>query len=203
MKKLEVSILLAFIFSIILSIILPFFNKCDKLKENIIRVHILANSDSRQDQRLKYKIKDNISTEVSKLLHVTKTKNNAKQIVFNNLKHISQLSKNEIIKNGYDYDVNVFLAKSYFPTRKYDEFVLPAGTYDALKVVIGKGQGKNWWCVAFPPMCSPIYSDEQNIEDILGEEQLEMIKKPCEYKFAIIELISNINQKLFNKIRDN
>lgn len=200
MKKMEVIILSSIIFSIILSSYLIFFNKYDKLIDRVIRIHILANSDSNEDQILKYKVKENISSEIFELLRSAKTKENAKNIILNKLNYISEISKNVIIDNGYCYKTDVFLTNSYFPTRRYDDFVLPAGKYDALKIVIGEGRGKNWWCVAFPPMCSPIYNNKIDDEEILGYDQLEMIENPCEYKFAIIELITNIKKMISNNV---
>ncbi len=175
---------------------LTFTKKCDILKNKVIRVHILANSNSKKDQELKYKVKDFVSEKVYELLKNTKSKRQAQNIILSNLDYISKISKNSIKKNGYDYDVDVSLTKSYFPTRKYGDFTFPAGVYDALKVVIGDGRGKNWWCVAFPPMCSPIYNNQENNKEILGAEQLELIQHPCEYKFAVLELILRLKQAL-------
>lgn len=200
MKKTEIVILSSIIFSIILSSYLIFFNKYDKLIDDVIRIHILANSNSKEDQILKYQVKDNISSKIFELLSGAKTKENARNIILNNLDYISEISKNVIIDNGYCYDADVSLTKSYFLTRRYDDFVLPAGKYDALKVVIGEGRGKNWWCVAFPPMCSPIYNNKSDDEEILGYDQLKMIENPCEYKFAIVELITNIKKMISNNI---
>ena len=199
MKKIEISVLIAFIFSIVVSNLLIFFEKYDKLKDGVIRVHILANSNSQDDQLLKYKIKDDISSKISVLLKNIKNKDQAKKIILNNINYLKLFTKSKIKNNGYDYDIDICLTKSYFTTRKYDGFVLPAGNYDAIKIIIGEGKGANWWCVAFPPMCSPVYNDEEKNKEILGSEQLEMITKPCEYKFAIIEFIENIRNKIKNK----
>ncbi|MBP0979293.1 MAG: stage II sporulation protein R [Oscillospiraceae bacterium] len=192
MKKIEVSVLIAFIFSIVLSNLLIFFEKYDKLKDSVIRVHILANSNSKEDQLLKYKIKDDVSSKISVLLKNTRNKDQAKKIILDNIDYLKTLTRSKIKKNGYDYNIDIRLTKSYFTTRKYDGFVLPAGNYDAIKIIIGEGKGANWWCVAFPPMCSPVYNNNEKNKEILGSEQLEMITKPCNYKFAIIEFIENI-----------
>lgn len=192
MKIFKITFILAFILSIFISNLLPFFCECDKLKDSVIRIHVLANSNSEKDQLLKYKVKDNISSAIFKLLKNVSNKGDARKIILSNLKNISKLSQKEIRKNGYNYNIDVLLTRSYFPTRKYDSFVLPAGKYDALKVIIGEGKGKNWWCVAFPPMCSPIYNNDEDVRDVLDSKQLEIIKKPCEYKFAILEIIYNI-----------
>lgn len=202
MKKLEISVLIGFIFSIIVSNLLIFFERYDKLKGNIIRLHILANSNSQEDQLLKYKIKDDLSASISVLLKNIKNKSQAKKVVLDNIDYLKSLTKSKIKDNGYDYDIDICLTKSYFTTRKYDGFVLPAGSYDALKIIIGEGKGNNWWCVAFPPMCSPVYSNDDNNKEILGDDQLQMITQPCEYKFAIIEFLENIKNKINNKIKN-
>lgn len=200
MKKIEKSILVGLIFSIFISSLLPFCNKCGTIKKNIIRLHVIANSNSQQDQSLKLKIKDNISFEIYKLLRNAKTKATAEHVVRKNLNYIAKLSKQEIINNGYNYNVNVTLAKSYFPTRRYDSFILPAGVYDSLKVIVGKGEGSNWWCVAFPPMCSPMYSSKKDVQAILGKNELEVIEGPYEYKFAIVEFLSVIKENIIKYI---
>ena len=195
-NRIEISILIAFIFSVIFSNVLVFGNEYNRLKSNIVRVHILANSNSTTDQLLKYKIKDDIYFYLSKMLKDVKDKCEASKIINNNLGNILKIARKIIKDNNFNYDVNVALTRSYFPTRRYDGFVLPAGYYDALKVIIGKGAGQNWWCVAFPPMCSPVDCDDEKAYEILGKEQVDMIKKPCEYKFAILEFIEELKQKI-------
>lgn len=198
MKKIEVVVLISFLLSIIFSNLLIFLNKYDILLNRVVRIHILANSNRKEDQLLKYMVKDEISEKVFNLLREKETKEEAKDEILKNIDKISQISKNVIKQSGYDYAVNVVLTKSYFPTRQYENFVLPAGKYDTLKVEIGEAKGANWWCVAFPPMCSPEYENKAKNIEILGDEQVEMIKNPCQYKFAIIELITDMRYRFEN-----
>ena len=111
------------------------------ISSGLIRLHILANSDGNDDQLLKLKVRDRLLSEAD---------TSSGEL---NLSHIKEICRDEIIKNGYDYNVSVSYGKFYFPTKTYENITLPAGDYEALRVVIGKGEGKNWWCVMYPPLC--------------------------------------------------
>lgn len=119
----------------------------------IIRFHVIANSDSPQDQALKLKVRDRILDEIySKFKNVADIVEE-RQIIKNNLSYIEAIANDEIKKYGEPYKAKVYFGNYDFPTKVYGEMVFPAGTYEALKVVIGAGHGANWWCVMFPPLC--------------------------------------------------
>lgn len=123
------------------------------LAQNFLRLHVVANSDSDVDQSLKLKVRDRIIEETREVFDKETDINSARQDIAANLGKIEKCARDEIKKSGFDYDVNVSFGKSRFPTKNYGEIVLPAGSYDALEVKIGSAEGKNWWCVLFPPLC--------------------------------------------------
>ena len=125
------------------------------LQENLIRLHIVANSDSEEDQRLKLMVKDKINNYLQPAMANFKTKDDAERYLKQNLRTIEEIATAEVTNNGYDYPVTVCLEEKAFDTRVYSTFSLPEGIYNALCVNIGAAAGKNWWCVAFPSLCLP------------------------------------------------
>lgn len=123
------------------------------LASNVIRFHVLANSDEVYDQKLKLKVRNRIIKEMEHFFDTNGDITSARCAVLYNIETIEGFAKDEIEKNGYSYDVRVSLGNSYFPTKNYGEIVLPEGNYEALKIEIGKAEGQNWWCVLFPPLC--------------------------------------------------
>ncbi len=125
----------------------------EKRGENLIRFHVLANSDSPEDQELKLKVRDKVIDAMSGDLETSKNVDETRDILINNLDKIEAVAGEEIYKNGQDYSVRVYLGEYKFPTKRYGNIVFPAGRYEALRVEIGDAGGQNWWCVMFPPLC--------------------------------------------------
>ena len=166
-----------------------FANGCDNLSKKVLRLHILANSNSEEDQALKLKVRDKVIEKSGKFLDGVNNKKLAQHITEENLENIKKIAEEEIIAQGFNYSVDVELTDMYFPTRQYDDITLPAGRYDALRVLIGNGTGRNWWCVIFPQMClgSAINSDIK--DTLLTRNEKEIIKngEKFEVKFKIVE----------------
>lgn len=171
------------------------------LEQNLIRFHVIANSDSEADQQLKLKVRDKILEVIKPLLDKSTSVTESKQILLDNKDLIKQISEQIIAQEGKNYNVNVNLQKSNFPTKKYGDIILPAGEYESLKVVIGEGEGKNWWCVMFPPLCFvdithgtvPEESKEE-LKNVLTEEEYDLVSLPqnetdipVKVKFKIVE----------------
>jgi len=159
MKKiinLSVCTILVFAF---LGIILLCKQKQD-LRKNIIRLHVVANSDSEEDQRLKLQLKDMVVEKLQPIVSGFVDKAQAEVYIRNNISGIEQLSQDALQLLGSDYEVNVSFLEEEFGIRDYDTFSLPSGVYDALRIEIGTGKGKNWWCVVFPSLCIPATSGE-------------------------------------------
>ena len=123
------------------------------IKDEIIRLHVKANSDTKEDQALKLKVRDKILEETKPLLENSKSIQETRSIVEKNIASIKSIAQQVVKEEGKEYDIDVYFGKENFPTRKYGELVLPAGEYETLLVTIGEGKGQNWWCVMFLPLC--------------------------------------------------
>src|SRR5665647_3795022 len=121
--------------------------------DQLIRFHVLANSDSEQDQKLKRAVRDAIIKDVSPRLAVSKSLDESRQILKKVRPDMESIGRSVVKMGGKDYSVRTEYGYFPFPTKSYGSLVLPAGDYEALRVVIGEGQGSNWWCVLFPPLC--------------------------------------------------
>ena len=131
----------------------------DAIADKVVRLHVLANSDSEEDQALKLQVRDRVLDRATEVLEQSENRDQAEERLTGALPELESLAAAEIAANGYDYPVTVRLEETEFPTREYDGFSLPAGEYLALRVVIGEGGGRNWWCVVFPPLCTTAASD--------------------------------------------
>ncbi len=181
-------------------------NQGDSIYNKIIRFHVIANSDSVQDQALKLKVKDNILQFISPKLKNSKSIEETRRILQENDKEICAIALNTIKGNGYSYSVGSSLLRENFPPKSYGNITLPQGNYEAYKVVIGEGKGKNWWCVMFPPLCfvditkgTVAYKEtEQKMKTVLTDRQFEEINNTSnvvQLKFKIFEIISKIKQR--------
>lgn len=168
------------------------------IAKEVLRFHILANSDSKEDQALKMEVKKGILEELEVLLKGSNTLKETKEILGNEevQKQIKEKSEKIIREKGYYYSAHVELAKDYFPIKTYGDITLPPGEYEALRIQIGKAEGKNWWCVLYPNLCfvdatHAVVPEEQKEElaGILTEEEYESITQSDQYeiKFKFIE----------------
>ncbi len=204
MKKnqmIEISVAIGLVFSMIFSVI-GFGADCREIRNNVIRLHILANSDSEKDQNVKLLVRDTLLSCGSELFNGTICVDNAEEYLEREKDILIKKANEVLLQNGFDYKADMFLVKEYFSTREYESFTLPAGEYLALKVILGKGEGHNWWCVMFPPLCLPAATQKTNTEIILGQNGSEIISNPVKYemKFKIIEIIEEIKIKIKTKL---
>ena len=130
-----------------------------QLAERVVRLHVLANSDGEEDQALKLLVRDRVLARATELLTQAKDRTEAEALLRAELPELEALAVRELRANGCAYPVTAKLTDTEFPTREYDGFTLPAGEYLALRVVIGEGAGRNWWCVVFPPLCTAASAD--------------------------------------------
>lgn len=138
--------------------------------KEVIRLHVIANSDSVTDQELKLKVRDEILNDLSKLEKVS-TKQDAEDLIVDNIPDLTKKCEEVIETNGFNYPINISLTTSIFPTKKYHNTIFSAGEYEAVKAIIGKGEGKNWWCVLYPPLCHvDWFKEKKNIEEIEDED---------------------------------
>lgn len=131
-----------------------------KLRSELIRLHVVANSDSEEDQKLKLQVRDAVVENLQEAMASAADQEAAKAYLQEQLPQIQQLAQKVLREAGCDDSVQVSLAMEEFGTRVYDTFTLPAGLYESLRIVIGDGEGHNWWCVVFPSFCVPAVSDD-------------------------------------------
>lgn len=163
------------------------------LAGQVVRLHVIANSDSDADQALKLQVRDAVLAAAGDCLEGAADRQGAEAILTSRLQTLADAGYEAVAAAGYDYPVTVSLEDHWFPTKEYGDFALPAGTYRALRVVIGEGAGRNWWCVVFPPLCLGCVSE--SVEETaamagLSEEQIALITGEDEgyiVKFKLLE----------------
>ncbi len=198
-RKLEVSLAISVIICIVFSV-LSFAHTSAHIRENVLRLHVIANSDSSVDQNLKIAVRDAILSEGSEIFDGTVTVENAVERITPQIDKLSEIASEVIEKHGFDYTVNISIDEEYFETRTYENVTLPAGKYLSLIVRIGEGKGKNWWCVMFPPMCVSAADEDDILKTTLSEKEFKLVKRKPEYepRFKIIELYEKFRNKICN-----
>lgn len=189
MKIWEKSLCLALVLTVLFSFT-GFTAECENIPSHVLRLHILANSDSSADQALKLKVRDRILQQSAGMLDGVKSRDDAEKAVSQHIDKIREIAQQEIYSQGYSYPVKVELTNMYFTTRQYGEITLPAGMYDALRITIGSGNGHNWWCVLFPALCLPAAEAPSKISDVLDQNETQMVSGQNGYvvKFKVVEL---------------
>ena len=125
----------------------------DEVKDSLIRFHVIANSDSEEDQNLKLKVKNKVIDYLYPYLNDTQSLDESRQIIKDRMQEVKKLAEEVIKDNNYEYSIKVELSRENFPDKSYGNITLPQGNYEAFRIIIGGGQGRNWWCVMFPPLC--------------------------------------------------
>jgi stage II sporulation protein R len=180
------------------------------LSQNLVRLHVIANSDSQEDQALKLQVRDAIIQYMKSELSNSKDIKQTISIINADLSKIEEVSREVIKNNNSSYSVKASLGNYPFPTKTYGDITLPAGDYQALRVVIGKGEGKNWWCVLFPPLCfidathGTIPDNvKQELKNSLTDEEYAIITSadndqdiPIKIKFKVVEFLQGSKIKL-------
>lgn len=207
MKKLKIGRIFVILILLSLFILISAISYVDAVSNNIadsvFRLHVIANSDSKEDQELKLKVRDELLSYMNIISKDSTNKQEAMQIANEHKEEFIQIAEKVIKENGYNYTVNVQVGKADFPTKYYGDITLPAGTYDALKVQIGEAKGQNWWCVMFPPLCfvdvtTGIVPEEskKEMKEAMPEEEYSLISNTnnseVNFKFKLIEFFENI-----------
>ena len=173
-----------------------------EISNEVFRLHILANSDSEEDQNLKLSVRDEIQKFCYNIYGNAKTKEDAEKILSEKLPEIIETARKIVTEKGYNYPVKGEIVNMYFTNRVYENITLPAGNYDAVRITIGEGKGHNWWCVMFPPICISAADNTAEISDVLSDEQTELVTDSgYEYKFKIYEVYQNAMDFLTNEKR--
>lgn len=173
----------------------------DALAQKMIRLHVIANSDSDADQALKLKVRDKVLDFTTNVLQRSENMEDAQRQLQDALGRIENIALREIVDQGYEYSVTAQLTSAEFPLKEYDGFSLPAGEYTALRLVIGDGAGRNWWCVVYPPLCMTAASDVAQTGIACGMEQEDMSlmqeeDEGYQIKFRCVELWEQLRQWL-------
>lgn len=176
------------------------------IQNSVFRLHVIANSDSEEDQNLKYTVRDKILAYMNSISSNANSKEEIISIVNNNLEMFQKIAQETVYENGYSYSIKVSVGNFAFPTKTYGDISLPSGFYDALKIEIGNASGQNWWCVMFPPLCfvdvtSGVVPEESKsvIQDNVSNEEYALLSKSTDdmtFKFKIVEMFQNIGIKL-------
>lgn len=189
-KLLGRALLCGFVLAVLASFF-PFAAACGELPENVVRLHVIANSDSEEDQAVKLMVRDAVLEEAAHWYGGAQTMEEASSLLCTHLETLGDTARETLREQGMDYSAKVEMTEMYFSTRDYGSFRLPAGQYRTLRVTLGKGAGKNWWCVVFPSLCLPAAGETQ--EDLLltlPESEREIVENPeqFEVKFKAVEL---------------
>lgn len=196
-QKIELSVFCGLLIAVLLSVT-SFGASCGNIRNSVLRMHIIANSDSTEDQAVKLQVRDAVLAAGKDLFDGSLTAADAENILESDKQALQSAAETVLRENGFSYGVRVEIGKDFFNTRTYDEKVtLPAGEYEAVRVILGEGKGKNWWCVMFPPLCLPAAEADAQMEDILPKHEAEITEHRPQYeaRFKIIELFEKLSEK--------
>lgn len=165
----------------------------EDIVNEIIRFHVIANSNSEEDQNLKLKVRDRVIEFVSNNLKDCKSLNDAREFIINNKSEIESIAQFVVDENGYSYNVTSSLSKENFPDKVYGDVVFPQGEYEAYRILIGEAKGENWWCVMFPPLCFVDETKEAvNSKEVISSLETNNVKQKEEkikFKFKLFEFL--------------
>lgn len=193
-KAISLGLVLTFLVSLC-----GFSADCEEIRGQVLRLHVLANSDSEEDQALKLQVRDAVIHKAAGIFDGVRQETDAKQVAQAHLEELTRAAQQAVYDAGYDYPVAACLTRMYFDTREYDAGTLPAGMYDALRITIGEGQGKNWWCVAFPPLCVASATEHAaELSDVLTDTQQDIVQQPKKYevRLKVVEWMEDIGHTL-------
>lgn len=193
----------AVILSLYLSASSVFFcASAGNVRNNVVRLHVIANSNSVTDQQVKLQVRDALLRKNNDMLSGEVNKENALEYFKGSKKDLLETANEALTENGCDYKADITLGTEYYTTRQYGTLTFPAGEYMSLRVILGEGKGENWWCVMFPPLCIPvageIEADENKTADVLTPGGEEIVSSNGKYvvKFKLLEIYEEIKQSL-------
>ncbi len=193
-KILKASFLIGFLIAVVFSVT-GFASTCDEIRGDTLRLHVLANSDSSEDQELKLKVRDAVLKAGKNVFDGSVRIENAEEKIEKEKDVLINAAKKVIEENGFDYDVKITVTEEFFNTRTYEKVTLPAGRYKAVRVLIGESEGKNWWCVMFPPLCIP--AAETDIDLFYDDDEVKLVESNPKYepRFKIVEIYETIKNR--------
>lgn len=204
MRKIVISLLFGLMFSML---IMAYADETQKsIADSLVRLHIVANSDSQIDQSVKLLVRDAVIDELSPIISNASNPSHAQQIINDNLSLVEKAAQSVLKKNNLGYGATALCTISHFPTKQYENITLPAGNYNALKIILGNGDGQNWWCVMYPPLCfegsidGNMNSDAKTLlKSNLDSDEYALICQnssiPVKFKFKIFEIFDMLNSR--------
>lgn len=199
-KRIKISVTVGIVVAILFSIC-SFAKTSEEIRSDVLRLHVIANSDTSVDQNLKLRLRDYILQEGKDIFNGSVNVENAVEKIEPVLPELEKSAKAFVNQAGFDYDVKISLSNEYFTTRTYETVTLPAGKYLALRVVIGSGEGHNWWCVMFPPMCVPAADKKDEIENVFSEKEIKLVESKPKYepRFKVVEIYEQLKEIISEK----
>lgn len=196
-KLFEISLFTGLLIATIFSVT-SFAATCNEIRTDVLRLHVIANSDSEEDQQLKLKVRDAILMAGKNVFDGSVTRENAEEKIRKEKVKLEDTARKVIKENGFDYDVEITVTEEFFNTRTYESITLPAGKYMAVRVLIGENAGRNWWCVMFPPLCIPAAQTDINL--FLNEKEVKLVETNPKYepRFKIVEIYESIKNHFSN-----
>ncbi len=197
LKRIEISIAFALIISVIFGV-MSFADTAEQIRSEVLRLHVIAASDSEEDQKLKLEVRDAVLEEGAELFNGSVNIDNAVERITPQINTLTETAKRVVSEYGFDYDVEITIDKEHFNTRTYESVTLPAGKYLSLIVRIGEGKGKNWWCVMFPPMCLSAADDDAVLKSVLNKNEIKLVTSSPKFepRFKVIEIFENIKNRI-------
>lgn len=176
--------------------IVSFAQACDSVRRDVLRLHVVADSNSETDQKLKLLVRDAVLEKGGELFEGTVTVDTVKAEILPRVDELKAAATKVLRENGCKNSVEITVTEEYFNTRCYEDFTMPAGVYTAVRVNIGSAQGQNWWCVMFPPLCLPAASTDADA--FFTDAEMKVVSSSPEYepRFKIVEIIESIKAKL-------
>lgn len=180
-----------------------FAYQCSEIRSDTIRLHVIANSDTNEDQEIKLKVRDAVLAVGQDIFNGTVNPENAQYKISGELKKLEEIANTTIKQNGRNYSAKAELVTEYFDTRTYNnQMTLPAGRYLALKIVLGEGAGQNWWCIMFPSLCLPAATktNTEAIKSVYSEDEKSVVLRSDKYeiRFRIIEYLEKLKNNVDN-----
>lgn len=169
-----------------------------RIASNIIRFHVRAESDSKEDQWLKLQVKEAVLAYISPVLSKSQSVDESRQLLYNESENIRNVAAATLRSLGDESDVNVYFENCYFPMKTYGDMTFPPGEYEAFRVDIGEAQGKNWWCVLYPPLCfvDAVYGEvpeesKEELKGVLTEEEYSMVSgENVKFRFKYLKIFN-------------
>ena len=166
--------------------------------DTVVRLHVVANSDSEEDQALKLDVRDAVVAVVTPAVKDCKTQAEAISKIEKIIPEIEESARAVVAQKGLSYKVSVVLGEEYYPTKNYESCAFPEGEYASLRVLIGEGEGQNWWCVMYPPLCVGAATDRRQATSLWSDSQQDLVKNGDRYvvKFKIVEWVQSLLAKI-------